>query len=971
MAGTRQRKKTEKDSQAAPKNRKGQRGTKTPPLVNSPSPNKKKQKVHRARRCNMKQPSPNLQTRSKRKESGVTCANNTVESDRLAKVIADFKDSKKKPCSVFGLDRRQRYRDYFFCFECHEADTREQLYPNLVTNRKAERGAYTCTANHKNMIHPTDKVKVIVKRKNLRATTKTIKENIVAKLEDRSSKKHDDDTKSPPAQSSNGDDPGESSKPMSPRARKCLKKYLHKTSKSKTIGFTSTIQDKTKDPPKESTSVNEITTMQAVPSTPPRLENHRVVQEPILQVDDSLDPNKMDKAYSKNEKDGKDFPLHEKDNDQGLMTSNADNDSPKDLLLDAANDSDGPEPSNTREQGSESARTTDKGSEPAPNEQGSEPAPNEQVSEPATDEQDSESAPKDHGFVIISRLKAELEKARNESNKMRQNLKDSKREVKKLTNKAKYWKDLYKAKGVPIKLPKSVGRKDNAHKVAEHIRMLVETSVDPLQDDSLGAQTFFTDLTTMLLDPSLHSGQSRRCAYDVFRQHVRKHIYTPHNVLRQMDLQGGALNFRNIELLRDIETKGKPWQRTLLPSTSVLQDYAKQAEKFGENFCPFRMFKNKKDGSEGFAFRAADVIVGILMAGDVLQTEALLRSIKLAQSMDGALFTKNLGHTLGGLKFNDESSELRQSRNGVFPVLCVCTRESKGIIRGIFYRMIKEIQEAADFVVPRHFGVEAIVVSTNCDMSCEWKLAARSGAARQVTYPCAKCAVKSGALHLQSQPTHSCSWCQQLGHLARPNWICRHHQICTKEVISQLREEVDLLMEKNMPKKVGSLEEVWMSSNLTHQVDPRNTPTPQNLTSTNSIHFKIETASPDDRRVYSENLTHDLVLRNMDYTGSLQERQCRLMAQHIKEWHYFQACQSLSQFEDSQIDSALVLVMDVVPCILHMENRMGILILSLLAKVGLSNAKTKKLRWMTATDKRSQETRIKAFVDKMNKIMNT
>ena len=59
--------------------------------------------------------------------------------------------------------------------------------------------------------------------------------------------------------------------------------------------------------------------------------------------------------------------------------------------------------------------------------------------------------------------------------------------------------------------------------------------------------------------------------------------------------------------------------------------------------------------------------------------------------MDGALFTNNLAHTLGGLKFNDQASELRQSRDGVFPVLCVCSRESKGIVRGIFYRMIKEI----------------------------------------------------------------------------------------------------------------------------------------------------------------------------------------------------------------------------------------------------------------------------------------
>ena len=88
------------------------------------SPSKKKQRQQR--RCNMQAPSPNLQTRSKRKESGVSYAMNTVESTRIAKIIADFKDEENKPCSCFGADREERYRDYFFCHQCLLADRQEQ-----------------------------------------------------------------------------------------------------------------------------------------------------------------------------------------------------------------------------------------------------------------------------------------------------------------------------------------------------------------------------------------------------------------------------------------------------------------------------------------------------------------------------------------------------------------------------------------------------------------------------------------------------------------------------------------------------------------------------------------------------------------------------------------------------------------------------------------------------------------------------
>ena len=105
-------------------------------------------------------------------------------------------------------------------------------------------------------------------------------------------------------------------------------------------------------------------------------------------------------------------------------------------------------------------------------------------------------------------------------------------------------------------------------------------------------------------------------------------------------------------------------------------------------------------------------------------------------------------------------------------------------------------------------------------MSLEWKLVARGGAARQVTYPCAKCAVCSGQLHIQSQPTHSCVWCQELGHHSRPNWVCRHHRICTKNFIAEVRKQADSL-EKHIPTKLSSLEETWMASNLTHSEDPK------------------------------------------------------------------------------------------------------------------------------------------------------
>ena len=575
--------------------------------------------------------------------------------------------------------------------------------------------------------------------------------------------------------------------------------------------------------------------------------------------------------------------------------------------------------------------------------------------------------------IALQKLREELTNLQRNSVFLKEQLQESRANAKRHANQALHWKNLVtiqRAEGSD-KLPVSVGKKANGQIIVNFIPALIERKTANLANDNLASQAFFMDLTRMLLDKSLHGGQSHQCSYEVFRRYVRDHIYTPFNLLRQMDMMGGGLNYNNLEILREIETGGRPWQRTLIPSRAVLQDMAKEIEDFGEFFAPYKMFCNVHNGSEGFAFRAADVMVGIMMAGNVLDEVAHMRAIHMSQSMDGALFTRNLGHTLGGLKFNDQGSSIRHSRNGVFPLLCVCSRESKGIIRGIFHRMIREVEEASEMVLPLALGIEMIVITTNCDMSCEWKLAGRGGAARQVTYPCTKCGVKSGSLHLQSQPTNLCVWCQQLGHTGREGWICRHHRICTEEVIAELKDDVDKF-EAMLPEKTEAIEDLWDNSELEHKVDPRNDPTAVELGSMESIHYNIDVACAEDRRTYGERVTTDLALRGMDVSGNLKARQARLKTAHVNEWMYFRACQNLAQFNNTQIDAAMVLVMDCVPCILHMENRMGLLFLSTVLKIGLGYAKQKEgLRWMKKAEQKTENTRIAAFIRKVNMTMNT
>ena len=94
------------------------------------------------RRCTLKAPSPNLQTRSRRLASGVDCAHNTVETERIHRLIKEFKDWKTKPCSVFGVDRNVKYRDFFFV-KSATTPTQKSSYNQIATGTERATGAYT------------------------------------------------------------------------------------------------------------------------------------------------------------------------------------------------------------------------------------------------------------------------------------------------------------------------------------------------------------------------------------------------------------------------------------------------------------------------------------------------------------------------------------------------------------------------------------------------------------------------------------------------------------------------------------------------------------------------------------------------------------------------------------------------------------------------------------------------------------
>jgi hypothetical protein len=103
-----------------------------------------------------------------------------------------------------------------------------------------------------------------------------------------------------------------------------------------------------------------------------------------------------------------------------------------------------------------------------------------------------------------------------------------------------------------------------------------------------------------------------------------------------------------------------------------------------------------------------------------------------------------------------------------------------------------------------------------------------------------------------------------------------------------------------------------------------------------SIHFDHSRANARDRNTYLMAVANDLALRNLDMTGSVSEMQERLRKALVMEFLLREIEADIAHGTISQ-RSALYLIINAIPCILHLENRVGLKIFTRLLWIGLDN----------------------------------
>jgi hypothetical protein len=453
------------------------------------------------------------------------------------------------------------------------------------------------------------------------------------------------------------------------------------------------------------------------------------------------------------------------------------------------------------------------------------------------------------------------------------------------------------------------------------------------------------------------------------RKYLRENIFTPYNILREMDLAGGTLSYEGIDVLRRVETCGvKRFRGSIIPSKSEIKRMAGTVEWYACQFCPFTAKHTTKGESIEFDF--AKLMLCITKAFH-LDEIGKARSLSVASSIDGASLSKNLSIIAGGVKITDLAARCpstkrplpddphmmsAQSRNLCIPLKIMMGRETKETFKE-FAALFKFLDDLSDeTTMPKEMeGFKPFSCMTNCDLSAQWKGHCKGGAAKVHTLPCTCCATESDK---SATPNHTTCvrWCNE--HSSDKEWMCFHKPTATPERVVSMQAEVQELLSM----LEGALEDIQAESRMTRFDVELVVPSQSSTCDPLSIHFCPTNAV--QRQSFSQLATNELMLRGLDINGSLETRREKLRHALQGESTINRLSKEISHGEAKE--GAYFLLMQTLPCVLHMENRNGIKLLSMAFIEGLSNAKKKYLY----TDIKAEGTRVSRFITDIESLIN-
>jgi hypothetical protein len=302
----------------------------------------------------------------------------------------------------------------------------------------------------------------------------------------------------------------------------------------------------------------------------------------------------------------------------------------------------------------------------------------------------------------------------------------------------------------------------------------------------LSKRNLATNKANAVFDPNLCNGVALEEVIAESEKWLRQNVFKPSEILKQMDLRGGTLNYEGISVLNDVEASAYTASKSrlrgrLLCTPACLKLVAKQLESEGDSICPYQCIRTPY--GEGIEFDYAKV-TRLVINSYGLEDAGRQRRINISASIDAAHITKNLCHSSAGLK---QSAGFAVT---VFIMKIILTKKTKEFFRHFddifqFFRLSELTQEEkrhhennAEKFQWEHFSdLQPLAITFTTDMAADWKLVGVRGGVKNTEMFCTLCACTSTDVHQPNDTTcmRFCAFREE------PNWCCYYHPIASLE----------------------------------------------------------------------------------------------------------------------------------------------------------------------------------------------
>jgi hypothetical protein len=164
-------------------------------------------------------------------------------------------------------------------------------------------------------------------------------------------------------------------------------------------------------------------------------------------------------------------------------------------------------------------------------------------------------------------------------------------------------------------------------------------------------------MAEIVFEEEFCGGHTKKTLVQLSNNYFRESIFTPHNILKEMDLQGGVLNYSGVELLRMVEclenpeAKNKKQYKSILPSKSSIVRKAQVLEHAAKDVLEIETFSTSS--GEGVRFKNIPQAIHLLLVSHGLDSIAKERCVEICTAIDAAPLTKSFSSVTLGLILSD------------------------------------------------------------------------------------------------------------------------------------------------------------------------------------------------------------------------------------------------------------------------------------------------------------------------------